>query len=66
LGIYGFYEHTHELVLLHRMPGVALEEILANSGFEINLSEKVTEVPPPTPEELEIVRELDPCRLVLG
>ena len=66
LGIYGFDEYTKELLLFHRMPGVALEDILANSGFEIQLSEQVTEVPPPTLEELEIVRELDPCRLVLG
>jgi len=65
LGIYGFDDELKELVLLQRMPCVSVDEIQANSGFEIKLSPQVSEVHPPHPVELEIVRELDPSRLVL-
>ena len=47
-------------------PGVDTDRILDNMGFEVDMS-RVETVPPPSPEELVILRErCDPQRLILG
>lgn len=66
LGVYGFDEETKRLKLLARHPGVTVEEIQANSEFEILVPAHVPETQPPTPEEQRILREIDPTGLVLG
>jgi len=65
LGVYGFDEETKRLKLLARHPGVTVEEIQANSEFEILVPAHVPETQPPTPEEQRILREIDPTGLVL-
>lgn len=65
LGVYGFDE-TCRLTLLNLHPGVSVEDVLANSEFEINIPENVIETQPPTPEECRILGEIDPDGLVLG
>ena len=67
LGIYGFDGETKRLVLLSRHPGVTLDEIRENSGFEIIIPRGVETSPEPPPEELRILREeIDPAGIVLG
>jgi glutaconate CoA-transferase, subunit B len=66
LGIYGFDEESKRITLLARHPGVTLDEIQANSEFEILMQAEVGETDPPTPEEQCILREIDPAGLVLG
>jgi hypothetical protein len=47
------------LLTLH--PGVPLRRVQAKTSFELFLSENVTETPPPTAEELRLLREeIDP------
>jgi glutaconate CoA-transferase subunit B len=66
LGVYGFDEETKRIKLLARHPGVTVEQIQANSGFEILIPEEVAETYPPTPEEQRILREIDPMGMVIG
>lgn len=65
LGVYGFDE-TCRLTLLNLHPGVSLEEVQANSEFEINIPPEVPATRPPTTEERRILSEIDPKGLVLG
>jgi glutaconate CoA-transferase subunit B len=61
-----FDETTKEMFLAERYPGVSVEHIVANTGFELDVSRAVEAVPP-SPEELRILREeVDPQRLILG
>jgi glutaconate CoA-transferase subunit B len=42
-------------------PGVTVEEVRAATGWEINVPPGVAETPPPSREELRLIREvLDP------
>jgi acyl CoA:acetate/3-ketoacid CoA transferase beta subunit len=66
LGIYGFDEETKRLKLISLHPGVSVEEIKANSSFEIALPERITTSPEPTIRHLKILREeIDPAGIVL-
>lgn len=66
LGVYGLDEATRRLMLISRHPGVTIEEIQANSEFEIIIPADVPESAPPTPEEQRILREIDPAGMVIG
>ena len=46
------------LASLH--PGVTVEEVIANTGWKLRLTENVDATPIPTEEELAVMRELDP------
>lgn len=60
-----FREDDRKMFLSHRYPRVKIEDILANTGFELDVSQ-ITKLIPPTEEELRIIREkVDPDRLVL-
>jgi acyl CoA:acetate/3-ketoacid CoA transferase beta subunit len=65
LGLYG-YDENCRLTLLSLHPGVSLEEVRANSEFEIHIPENISETQPPTSEERRILREIDPLGLLLG
>lgn len=66
LGVYCFEEQTKRLRLISLHPGVSLEEVQENSSFEIIVSPEVGVTPAPTPEEVQILREIDPARVSLG
>ena len=57
LGILGYDDQTKRMKLLSTQPGVSVEEVQENTGFDLLLSERIYENPPPTPEELKILRE---------
>ena len=66
LAIMRFDEETRRMYLAGIYPGVDTDRILDNMGFEVDMS-RVETVPPPSPEELVILREqCDPQRLILG
>ncbi len=65
LGVYGFDETTLRLRLISRHPGVTVEEIQANSEFEILVPDEVPESMPPTAEELRLLREIDSMGMVI-
>jgi glutaconate CoA-transferase, subunit B len=61
LGVYRFRQETGEMELSSLHPGVTLEEARDNTGWELRVADHVTETPPPTSEELTLIREeLDP------
>lgn len=57
LGILRFRPDTKEPYLASAHPGVAPERVQAETGFPLDVSEAV-ETPPPTAEELEILRRV--------
>jgi glutaconate CoA-transferase subunit B len=64
LACYGFTAGEMTLASLH--PGVTRERVRETLGWEVRVSDEVTETEPPTPEELRLLRhELDPGHLYL-
>lgn len=66
LGLYGFDENSKRMQLLGLHPGITLEQVRENSGFEILVNAAVSENAPPSLEERRILKEIDPQGLVLG
>ena len=61
LATYVFDDVTGEMTLVTLHPGVGLDDVRANMGWEPKLAPDVGETPPPTQEELRLIREvLDP------
>lgn len=66
LGVYGFDDDTKEMKLLSIHPGVTIDDIQKNSGFNIIISDDITETNPPSKKELSILKEIDPTGIVIG
>ena len=49
---------TKEMTVVSIHPGVTREQIQENTGWKVSFAAKVTETPPPTAKELEVLREL--------
>ena len=62
----GFDEETKRIKLLTVHPGVTVEQVLENVGFDLIVPEHMPQTEPPTYKELEILRAIDPQRLYLG
>ena len=62
----GFDEETKRIKLLTVHPGVTVEQVLENVGFDLIVPEHVPQTEPPTYKQLEILRAIDPQRLYLG
>src|SRR5947209_14752828 len=60
LGVYGFDDRTGEMVLRSLHQGIALDEVRDNTSWELRVADDVQQSPPPTDEELRVIRELDP------
>ncbi len=66
LGVMGFDEESKEMKLLQVHPGVTIDDVIENTGFEMLIGD-VKETEAPTGEELRILREeIDPSGIVLG
>jgi glutaconate CoA-transferase subunit B len=60
-----FDDETKKMYLFEYYPGISIEKIIENTGFEIDVS-RASESVPPSPEELRVLREeVDPQRLIL-
>ena len=57
LALLGYHPQSKRMMLLQTQPGVSVDEVLANTGFELLMAEEITENPPPSAEELRILRE---------
>jgi glutaconate CoA-transferase subunit B len=67
LGVMGFDEKTKRMKLLAVNPGVTVDQVLENTGFELLVADKVEQLAAPTDEELRILREeVDPVGLLAG
>jgi glutaconate CoA-transferase, subunit B len=65
LGVFGFDREGRRMRLEALHPGVTVDEVKANTGFEVLVSDTLTTTKPPTNEELGILRMLDPARQFL-
>jgi glutaconate CoA-transferase subunit B len=66
LGAYRF-DDSGEMYLESLHPGVTVEQVKENSGWDIKLGPGVTETPPPSDSELRLIREeLDPQGMYTG
>jgi glutaconate CoA-transferase subunit B len=50
---------TKELTVTHLHPGITQEQVRKSTGWEIRFSGKLEEAVPPTPRELEVLRDLE-------
>jgi len=66
LAVCGFDDVSKRMLLLATQPGVSVQEVLDNTGFELLVSSHVEENLPPSAEELHILREeVDKDRLYI-
>jgi len=66
LAVMGYHPESKRMMLLATQPGVSVQQVLDNTGFELLIADKVEENPPPTAEELRILREeVDKDRLYI-
>jgi len=66
LGILGFDEGTGAMRLEALHPGVSLDDVVRQTGFDLILPPRLDTTNPPTDEELSILRSVDPERRFLG
>ena len=65
LAIYDF--NSQGRMRLHKLfPGVTVDDVVANTGFELDVPEKVETVEPPTTEELEAIKQVDPLGVIVA
>jgi glutaconate CoA-transferase subunit B len=57
LAILGYHPETKRMMLLATQPGVAIDQVVENTGFELVITDEVEQNPPPSEEELRILRE---------
>lgn len=61
LCIMGYDEESKKMKLLSVNPGVTVEDVIENTGFDLLIAEKITHNSPPTAQELKLLREkIDP------
>ena len=57
LAVLGYHTESKRMMLLATQPGVTVEHVIENTGFELLLADDIGENPPPSAEELRILRE---------
>jgi len=63
LGMLGFDEGSKRMKLLALHPGVTVEQVQQNTGFDLLVAADLPATNPPTENELAVLRHLDPERL---
>jgi glutaconate CoA-transferase subunit B len=67
LGVMGFDEATKAMMIDALHPGVDVEAVKDETGFDLLVPDEIGTTEPPTAEELRILRdEVDPLKLVIG
>ena len=67
LGVMGFDDDTKRMNLISTHPGVKVEEIIANTGFQLIIPDNIPYTLTPTEDELRLLREqIDPNGIVIG
>jgi glutaconate CoA-transferase, subunit B len=66
LAVLGYDPDCLRMVLLATQPGVSVQDVIENTGFELLIAPQLEQNPAPTPEELQILRrEVDKNRLYI-
>jgi glutaconate CoA-transferase subunit B len=66
MGVYLFDDKTKEMYLAEYFPGQSIEKIKANCAWNLKISPTVKETTAPTPEEVKVLRGIDPTGFYLG
>jgi glutaconate CoA-transferase subunit B len=67
LAVMGYHEETKRMEVLSLHPGITLEQVRANTGFELAARAPLLTTAPPSETELRILRdEVDPFRYIIG
>ena len=66
LGVYGFDDESKRMKLLSLHPGVSIDQIKENSGFEIIVPKTISVTTPPLQKELAMLKKIDPAGMVIG
>lgn len=67
LGVMGFDSESKRMELVSVHPGVTVEDMVENTGFELVLPGSIKTTEPPREEELRLLREeIDPAGIVIG
>lgn len=64
-GIFRFDENTREIYLTSIFPGVDIESVKREVGWDIQVAQDVKPVEPPTAEEVKFIRSYDPTDVIL-
>jgi len=64
--VFGFDENTKEMCLKHLYSGVTVEDVKSIVDWDLKVSDTLSEVEPPTEEQVRIMRAFDPMNVVLG
>jgi glutaconate CoA-transferase subunit B len=57
LAVLGYHPESKRMMLVATQPDVTVDQVVENTGFELILPDAVEENPPPSAEELRILRE---------
>ncbi len=57
LAVMDYHPVSRRMRLVSTQPGTSIEEVLENTGFNLLVADEVTENPPPTAEELRVLRQ---------
>lgn len=63
MGVFRFDPTDKEMYLAMIHPGVTVQQIKDNTGWDLRIAENLTTTPAPTAEELRVVRGLDPTEV---
>lgn len=66
LAIMGFDDQTRSMKVLALHPGVTVEDVQQNTGFELLVADQVAITEPPSERELSVLRQLDPDKLYIA
>jgi glutaconate CoA-transferase subunit B len=66
LGVFGFDAATRRMRVDALHPGVTMDDVRANTGFEVLSADRIDTTARPTADELDVLRSLDPDRRFLG
>lgn len=67
LAILGYDGETCRMQIESLHPGMTVEKVQENCGFELLKAKKIDDTPPPTAEELRVLREeVDPTGYIIG
>ncbi|MBU2547266.1 MAG: 3-oxoacid CoA-transferase [Proteobacteria bacterium] len=67
LAVLGFDEQSKIMMIESVHPGVEVDKVRENTGFDIIVPDFIKKTPPPSDTELKILRgEVDPLRLIIG
>jgi glutaconate CoA-transferase subunit B len=66
LAVLGYHPQTKRMLLLATQPGISIDQVVENTGFDLFIPDQVESNPAPTAEELHILRdEVDRDRLYI-